>query len=55
VEQFLISVKPDLHFAKKYCIFVVQKWGIAKTLAIPLYFAPFFSKKSQDFVKISRQ
>ena len=55
MEHLLTNAKTDLHFDEKFCIFVIQIWGIAKTLVIPLYFAHFSVEKSQDFVKISRR
>jgi hypothetical protein len=55
VEHLLTNAKSDLHFDEKFCIFVIQIWGIAKTQVIPLYFAYFSAEKSQDFLKISRR
>jgi hypothetical protein len=55
VEHLLTNAKSDLHFDEKFCIFVIQIWGIAKTQVIPLYFAYFSTEKSQDFLKISRR
>jgi hypothetical protein len=55
VEHLLTNAKSDLHFDEKFCIFVIQIWGIAKTQVIPLYFALFSTEKSQDFLKISRR
>jgi hypothetical protein len=55
VEHLLTNAKSDLHFDEKFCIFVIQIWGIAKTQVIPLYFAYISTEKSQDFLKISRR
>jgi hypothetical protein len=55
VEHLLTNAKSDLHFDEKFCIFVIQIWGIAKAQVIPLYFAYFSTEKSQDFLKISRR
>jgi hypothetical protein len=55
VEHLLTNAKSDLHFDEKFCIFVIQIWGIAKTQVIPLYSAYISTEKSQDLLKISRR
>ena len=55
MEHLLTNAKTDLHFDEKFCIFVIQIWGIAKTQVIPLYYACFSTEKTQDFVEIPRR
>lgn len=55
MEHLLKPINPDLDFGEKFCIFVIDIWGIAKTLAVPFYFTLLGIEKSQDVVKILRR